>query len=92
MMAEQTIKNEQQMGMYVNGRIFAQSDLQNNMINAQDMCLPYQSISYEQQNTSQPDQQMHTNVYATTSPRSQYVNTPKIVSQPEPAYNKYNAG
>ncbi|XP_026742554.1 carbohydrate-responsive element-binding protein isoform X2 [Trichoplusia ni] len=92
MMAEQTIKNEQQMGMYVNGRIFAQSDLQNNMINAQDMCLPYQSISYEQQNTSQPDQQMHTNVYATTSPRSQYVNTPKIVSQSEPVYNKYNAG
>ncbi|PZC84371.1 hypothetical protein B5X24_HaOG204945 [Helicoverpa armigera] len=90
-MAEQSIKNEQQMGMYDNGRLFTQSELQNNMMNAQEMISPYQPITYEQQNTAQSDQQMH-NVYVGKSSRLQYVNTPKIVTQSEPCYNKYTTG
>lgn len=77
------------MGMYDNNRLFSQSELQNNMMNAQEMLSPYQPISYEQQNTSQSDQQMH-NVYGGKSSRLQYVNTPKIVTQSEPY--KYNTG
>lgn len=77
------------MGMYDNNRLFSQSELQNNMMNAQEMLSPYQPISYEQQNTSQSDQQIH-NVYVGKSSRLQYVNTPKIVTQSEPY--KYNTG
>uniref|UniRef100_A0A2H1WJ47 SFRICE_002418 n=1 Tax=Spodoptera frugiperda TaxID=7108 RepID=A0A2H1WJ47_SPOFR len=90
-MAEQTIKNEQQMGLYDNGRLFSQSDMQNNMMNAQEMLSPYQQITYEQQSATQADQQMH-NVYSGKSSRLQYVNTPKLVSQTEPCYNQYNKG
>lgn len=81
-----SIKNEQQMGMYDNGRLFTQTDLQNNMMNSQEMLPPYQPMSYEQ-NTPQSDQQMHSYVGKS---RLQYVNAPKIVTQPE--YNKYNTG
>lgn len=80
------------MGMYDNGRLFTQSDLQNNMINAQEMLTQYQPISYDQQNTSQPEQQMHANVYVGKSSRLQYVNSPKMVTQTEPCYTKYNTG
>ncbi|KAJ8722770.1 hypothetical protein PYW07_003950 [Mythimna separata] len=88
-MSEQTIKNEQQMGMYDNNRLFSQSELQNNMMNAQEMLSPYQPISYEQQNTSQSDQNQMHNVYVGKSSRLQYVNTPKM-TQAEPY--KYNTG
>lgn len=77
------------MGMYDNNRLFSQSELQNNMMNTQEMLSPYQPISYEQQNTSQPDQQMH-NAYGGKSSRLQYVNTPKVVAQSEPY--KFNTG
>lgn len=90
MSMEQTIKNEQQMGMYDNGRLFTQTNLQNNMINTQEMLPHYQPVSYEQ-NTSQSDQQMHS--FVGKSPRLQYVNTSKILPQSEtPSYNKYNSG
>lgn len=78
---DQTIKNEQQMGMY-DRRLFPQTNLQNNIINTQEMLPTYQPMSYEQ-NTTQSDQQMHSYV-------AKYVNVPKLVSQSEPCYNKYN--
>ncbi|KAG6449533.1 hypothetical protein O3G_MSEX006100 [Manduca sexta] len=87
-MPEQTIKNEQ-MRMFDNGRLFTQTDIQNHIIGAQEM-MPYQPVNYEQ--TSAPtDQQMHANVYVNKTSRLQYVNAPKIVTQSDPCYNKYNA-
>ncbi|KOB78715.1 MLX-interacting protein [Operophtera brumata] len=46
-MTGQAIKNEQ-MRMYDNGRMFTQSELQNNMIASQEMMQPFQQINYEQ--------------------------------------------
>ncbi|XP_075969496.1 MLX interacting protein mondo isoform X2 [Anticarsia gemmatalis] len=90
MSMDQTIKNEQQLGMYDSGRLFSQTDLQNNMMNTQEILPQYQPMSYEQ-NTQQSDQQMHSNVYGGKSSRLQYGNAPKIVTQSEPCYNKYNS-
>ncbi|XP_073944091.1 MLX interacting protein mondo isoform X3 [Choristoneura fumiferana] len=84
-MSDQTIKNEH-LQMYDNGRLFVQTNLQNNMLNAQDIMSPYPSGSYEQQGAAQPAQQMN-NVYD-QKPRVQY--TSKVISQPETTY-KYNA-
>lgn len=87
-MDNQTIKNEQ-MRMYDNGRLFAQTEIPNNLMNAQDMLPSYQSIVYEQ-NAEHVDSQIHSNIYSGKSNRLQYVNASKIVSQAEPCYNKYS--
>lgn len=90
--SDQRIKNEQ-LRLYDNGRLFTQADLPNN-ISSQDMLPAFQPvIGYEQQNaTSSEPQQMHINMYGSKSSRLQYVSAPKIVTQSEPCYNKYNTG
>lgn len=85
--SEQNIKNEQ-MRMYDNGRLFAQSDLQNNMLGSQEMMSSYPPVSYE--HTTQPEGQM-TTVYGGKNSRLQYVTAQKVISQPD-TYTKYNAG
>ncbi|KAM3963576.1 MLX interacting protein mondo isoform 2-T2 [Aphomia sociella] len=86
-MSDQTIKSEQ-MRMYDNGRQYIQTDIQDNMLNAQEILSSFPPTSFEQQGATQSGSQMN-NVYSGKS-RLQYVNPPKIVTQPEPCYSKYN--
>ncbi|XP_059054369.1 carbohydrate-responsive element-binding protein isoform X2 [Achroia grisella] len=85
-MSDQTIKSEQ-MRMYDNGRQFIQGNLQDNMINAQEI-LAFAPPSYDQQGTTHSGPQMNSVYMGKT--RLPYVNTPKIVSQSEVCYSKYN--
>ncbi|CAG4981284.1 unnamed protein product [Parnassius apollo] len=82
----------EEMRMYDNGRLFTQSDLQNNILTTQEMLPTFPPTSYEQQTVSQPEPQIHNNVYVVKSPRVQYVNAQKISTQPESCYTKYNQG
>ncbi|XP_053625715.1 carbohydrate-responsive element-binding protein isoform X2 [Plodia interpunctella] len=80
-MSEQTVKNEQ-IRMYDSGRMYNQSDMQDNMMNTQEM-MPYQQTSYG--NSAQ--EASLAGVYM--GKRMQYVNTPKIVTQ-DGCYPKYS--
>lgn len=86
-MSDQTIKNEQ-MRMYDNGRQYIQTTLPQNMMNTQEMLSPFPPTSFEQHGAAQPGSQIN-NLYMSKT-RLQYANAPKIVSQSEACYSKYN--
>lgn len=85
-MSDQTIKNEQ-MRLYDSGRLYTQADLQDNIINTQEILPSYPPTSYEQ---SSSQQDALGNVYMGKPSRLSYVNTPKIVTQADACYPKYN--
>ncbi|XP_046964709.1 carbohydrate-responsive element-binding protein isoform X1 [Vanessa cardui] len=83
------VKNDQ-LRVY-NGRLFAPSELSNNILGTQEMMPSFPQNTYEQQNATHAEQ-MHGNVYANKSPRVQYVNTQtKILPQQDTCYPKYNS-
>lgn len=83
-MGEQTIKNEQ-MRMYDNGRMFA-ADMSANMLGAPEV------LQYAGFEPPQTDHHM-SDAYGGKNSRLQYVNTPKLITQPETnVFNKYSAG
>lgn len=86
--SEQSIKNEQ-LRMYDNNRLFAQTDMQNSLISTQEMLSSFQTVGYDQHATQQADSQVQASVYTGKTNRMQYVNTPK--APVEPNYNKYSA-
>ncbi|CAG9585548.1 unnamed protein product [Danaus chrysippus] len=86
----QQIKNEQ-IQMYDNSRLFATAELPNNMLGQQEMLPTYSQGTYDQ-TVSQPEAQMHGNVYNDKTSRVQYGNSqPKIIAHQENCYPKYNA-
>lgn len=87
----QQIKNEQ-IQMYDNSRLFASADLPNNMLGQQEMLPTYSQGTYDQ-TVSQPETQIHGNVYNDKTSRVQYGNSqPKIIAHQENCYPKYSAG
>ncbi|XP_026329316.1 MLX-interacting protein isoform X2 [Hyposmocoma kahamanoa] len=82
-MSEHGIKNE--MRIYDNGRLFAQTDLPENMINQE---LLYTATSYEQQTQDT----VQSSAYNAKMSRVQYVTSPKMTTQQETGYTKYNTG
>lgn len=82
-MSEHGIKNE--MRMYDNGRLFAHTDLPTNMINQEMMS--FTPTSYEQQTDT-----VQNSAYNAKLSRLQYVTSPKISTQQETGYSKYNTG
>lgn len=82
-MSEHGIKNE--MRMYDNGRLFAQTDLPANMINQE---LLYTATSYEQQTQDT----VQSSAYNAKMSRVQYVTSPKMTTQQETGYTKFNTG
>lgn len=82
-MSEHGIKNE--MRMFDNGRLFAQTDLPTNMINQEIMYAP---TSYEQQTQDT----VQNSAYNAKMSRLQYITSPKMATQQETGYSKYNTG
>lgn len=82
-MSEHGVKNE--MRMYDNGRLFAQTELPTNMINQE---LMYTPTPYEQQT----QETVQSSAYNAKMSRLQYVTSPKIATQQETGYSKYNTG
>lgn len=82
-MSEHGIKNE--MRMYDNGRLFPLCSLPTNM--NQEM-MSYTPTSYEQQ---MPDT-VQNSAYNAKISRLEYVTSPKMSTQQETGYSKYNTG
>ncbi|GBP81157.1 Carbohydrate-responsive element-binding protein [Eumeta japonica] len=83
----QNIKNEQ-LQLYSNGQIYAQSDMQANIMTVQQVS-PNYSTNYDQP-TPQPEVQLQANLYAPKTSRVQYAPPQKVIPQSEMNYNKYN--
>ncbi|XP_068629575.1 MLX-interacting protein isoform X2 [Battus philenor] len=85
------VKGEE-MRLYNNARLFTQTDVPSNILSAPDMLPTFPQTSFDQQAVSQPEPQLHANLYVAKSPRVQYVNAQKITAAPETCYAKYNTG
>ncbi|XP_041976840.1 carbohydrate-responsive element-binding protein isoform X2 [Aricia agestis] len=81
----------EQLRMYDNGRLYNQTEMPSNIMGAQEVLPTYQTNTYETQPPAQTEPILN-NAYAIKSPRVQYVNAqPKIITQNDPGYPKYNA-
>ncbi|XP_072943386.1 MLX-interacting protein isoform X2 [Epargyreus clarus] len=82
----------EQIPLYDSERLFNQTELANNILGSQELLPSFQTSAYEQHTVTQPDAQIHSNVYAPKTTRLQYVSAPpKIITQQEACYPKYSA-